>query len=187
MTVSTTFGYLSQQDRIWLRCTAWPEPLWLSRRLSLRIVEQVARLLETQAPAANPAAATSERAAAAHDQALNRMTPGEKQRPLSTGREQLDQDELTHALLCTRCRVQSQGQSHQLMLSTEGGERTVKLSTTGLHRWLHGLHMMMVQANWFDGASAPDWLTRSYLPPALKSLLEKPIDPDLSLDSDDDA
>ena len=61
-----------------------------------------------------------------------------------------------------------------LVFHTPAGQRRLRLSGTGLHRWLHALHMVVQGTDWADWPAPPDWLTRSYLPPALKSLLTLP-------------
>ena len=45
--------------------------------------------------------------------------------------------------------------------------------------------MVLRSADWADWPAAPDWLTRSYLPPALQSLLVVPP-ADLTLNDEQD-
>ena len=85
MAVSTTFGYNAAEDRIWLACAAWPERLWLTRRMVRAVLQAAVSALEADPPAlpsgadARPAA---ERAAAEHDASLNQPQPGEQARAL---------------------------------------------------------------------------------------------------------
>ena len=83
MAVSTTFGYNAAEDRIWLACAAWPERLWLTRRMVRAVLQAAVSALEADPPAlpsgadARPAA---ERAAAEHEASLNQPQPGEQGR-----------------------------------------------------------------------------------------------------------
>ena len=185
MTVSTTFGHDAQQDRIWLRCSAWTEPLWLTRRLTLATIDLLVQVLQAPPPSevtqgaldAAAAAATAgvQRAAAQHGQALNRMAPGETLVPLSTGRERLPAAALQLAALATRCHVRRHGARFVLLFErAHAAPQSLSLGASGLHRWLHALHMMAAQAGWLAAHPVADWLTRSYLPPALASLLTPP-------------
>ena len=177
MAVSTTFGYNAPEDRIWRACAAWPERLWLTRRMVRAVLQAAVSALEADPPAlpsgadARPAA---ERAAAEHDASLNQPQPGEQGRALQMGREAANAPALQHAVLCTQFALQPAGAHHDLVFHTPAGQRRLRLSGTGLHRWLHALHMVLRGTDWADWPAAPDWLTRSYLPPALQSLLTLP-------------
>ena len=177
MAVSTTFGYNAPEDRIWLACAAWPERLWLTRRMVRAVLQAVVSALEAEPPAlpsgadARPAA---ERAAAEHDASLNQPQPGEQARALQMGREANDAPALQGAVLCTRFSLMTLGTQTELVFDTPAGQRRLRLSRIGLHRWVHALHMVLRSADWADWPAAPDWLTRSYLPPALQSVLVVP-------------
>ena len=176
MAVSTTFGYNVSEDRIWISCAAWPQRVWITRRLARAMVQAVVGVLESAA-ATSPAAAArpaTERAAAAHDASLNQPQPGEQGRALQMGREAANAPALQTAVLCTQFALQPAGAHHDLVFHTPAGQRRLRLSGTGLHRWLHALHMVVQGTDWADWPAPPDWLTRSYLPPALKSLLTLP-------------
>ena len=185
MAVSTTFGYNVSEDRIWISCAAWPQRVWITRRLARAMVQAVVGVLESaEAPAAD-ARPAAERAAAAHDASLNQPQPGEQGRALQMGREAANAPALQHAVLCTQFALEAAGAQHDLVFHTPAGQRRLRLSGTGLHRWLHALHMVLRSAEWADWPAAPDWLTRSYLPPALQSLLVVPP-ADLTLNDEQD-
>ncbi|QTD46513.1 hypothetical protein [Ottowia testudinis] len=178
MAVSTTFGYNAPEDRLWLACAAWPQRLWLTRRVVRAMLQAVVQSLESAAAAAPlPAGDTrpaAERAAAAHDASLNQPQPGEQVRALQMGREATDAPALQGAVLCTRFTLLTLGTQTELVFDTPAGQRRLRLSRIGLHRWLHALQLVLRSAGWTDWPAAPDWLTRSYLPPALRSLLTPP-------------
>ena len=172
--LSTTFGYHAGEDRVWLACPAWPQRLWLTRRIVRQILGAVVQQIEAGPAAEGDAAplAAAQRAAAEHEASLNQRQPGEPARALQTGREAVDARALADAVLCTRFAL-LRGASHiDLVFVTTAGERRLHLSRIGLHRWVHGLHMVLSHAQWQDWAPSPDWLTRSYLPPALQRLLQ---------------
>lgn len=187
MAVSTTFGYNAGEDRIWISCTAWPQRVWLTRRIVRGIVQAAVTQLESSLVAApDDARPTAERAAAEHDASLNWPQPGEQARALQMGREASDAPALAEAVLCTRFAQLATGEKIELVFSTATGQRRLQLSRVGLHRWLHALQMVMGSSGWADWPAPPDWLTRSYLPPALKSLLTAPpADLDEDADSGD--
>ncbi len=173
MNVSTTFGYSPAEDRLWISCSAWPQRVWLTRRIAQAVLQAGVRMIEAGGATASPQADSrppAERAAAAHDASLNRLRPGEPPM-LRTGREAADAPELDGAVLCTRFLLLDTGTHSELVFSTRAGERRLRLDRTELHRWLHALQMVMAPARWHDWTTPPDWLTRSYLPPALKALL----------------
>lgn len=183
MAVSTTFGYNVAEDRIWISCGAWPQRVWITRRLARGMVEAVVMALESAAATADEALPTdaqggpapaAERAAAAHDASLNQRQPGEQGRALQMGREPADAPALQTAVLCTRFVLLPVDEQIELVFDTPAGQRRLRLSRTGLHRWLHALHMVLRGTGWDDWPQPPEWLTRSYLPPALQSLLQTP-------------
>ena len=96
-----------------------------------------------------------------------------------------DPPALQGAVLCTRFSLMTLGTQTELVFDTPAGQRRLRLSRIGLHRWLHALHMVLRSADWADWPAAPDWLTRSYLPPALQSLLVVPP-ADLTLNDEQD-
>lgn len=181
--LTTTFGYHPGEDRIWLDCASWPQRVWLTRRMVQQVMGAIVQHIEAAArtdghPSGPPAA---ERAAAEHDASLNQRQPGEPARALQTGREAADARELADAVLCTRFVLHHRAPLTDLVFVTAAGERRLHLSQVGLHRWVHALHMVLKSAQWQDWPPAPEWLTRSYLPPALQRLLQHPApetDPD---------
>ena len=176
MAVSTTFGYNASEDRIWISCAAWPQRVWLTRRTVREVVQAAVAQLESapRAAHADDARPMAERPAAEHDASLNRPQPGERGHALQMGREGPDAPALASAVPCTRFALVATGAQIELVFDTALGQRRLQLSRVGLHRWLHALQMVLGTTGWADWPPPPDWLTRSYLPPALKSLLTTP-------------
>lgn len=172
MTVTTTFGYNAGEDRIWISCNAWPQRVWLTRRLTTQVLTEVAAALEQGASVAEgDTRPVAERVAAEHDDSLNKPRQGEQGGLLHMGRESPRAQALAAAALCTQFTLR-RGETHtDLLFVTTAGERRLHLTRVGLHRWLHALHLVVSGTAWSTWTPMPQWLTRSYLPPALKSLL----------------
>ncbi len=187
MAVSTTFGYHAGEDRLWISCAAWPQRVWLTRRMARAVIELTVAVLEAPAAGGGDARPAAERAAAEHDASLNRPQPGEQGHALQMGREPPDAPALGAAVLCTRFDLKPSGGTQiELCFHTPAGQRRLQLSRVGLHRWLHAMQMVLQATGWIDWPAPPDWLTRSYLPPALQKLLQAPLPAsDLGPDEED--
>lgn len=174
MAVYTTFGYNQREDRVWIDCAAWPQRIWLTRRMTGAIMQLAVGALESEHAASpvTPPGSVSERAAAEHDASINRPRPGDPARVLQTGREPSDDPALRSALLCTQFSLVAGDGQAEMVLVTAAGEHRLRLARLDLHRWLHGLQMVLKPTGWADWPALPEWLTRSYLPPALSSVLE---------------
>lgn len=188
MSVSTTFGYNAAEDRLWMRCEGWPQRLWLTRRIAQAMLWAVVELIEAPPRSAqNPSTQSAgERAAAEHDAALNRPQAGEPGHTLRMGREVARAHEHADAVVCRRFTLVGQEGATDLIFQTQSGEYRVQLSRIGLHRWLHALQLVLATTGWSEWNAAPEWLTRSYLPAALKNLLAAPLPPGAPLDDDTD-
>ena len=187
MSVTTTFGYSATEDRLWMRCDGWPQRVWLTRRTARAMVQALVRLIETTPAPGDTAGApsASERAAAEHDAALNRPRPSESGQALRMGRAAAaDTRELANAVLCRKFTLIHAGGHADLVFGTSAGEWRLRLTRAGLHRWLRGLQLALAPAQWSDWPAVPDWLTRSYLPPALQKLLDAPLPPASERDAD---
>jgi hypothetical protein len=186
MTVSTTFGYNATEDRLWMRCDAWPRRLWITRRIALKVLQAVVQAIEGWHDADGTPADIAERAAAEHDAAINRPSSEEKSPALRMGSETADAAPLKDAVLCTRFSMTRHSDRADLTFGATEGEWRLQLSRTGLHRWVHALHMVINSTQWHEGITLASWLTRSYLPPALRALLDAPPPEDGDwLDEDD--
>lgn len=168
---TTTFGYNPVEDRVWMACSLWQhERLWMTRRCAQEVTQAVCRVLE-QSAAGAPEADAPTRAAAEHDAAINR--PSVSGPSMQTGRDdgaQAAGAPAVHYRLCTAARVSADAQEAALSFQTPGGELAIVFDREGLHRWLRGMYMVLQHANW-NLPPLPDWVTRSYLPPALRALL----------------
>jgi hypothetical protein len=182
--VTTTFGYNAAEDRLWLNCDAWPQRIWITRRMACKVLQAAAQAIEdalapgdaaVAGPTPTAPAAVAELAAAEHDAALNRPQPGEDAHALRMGTESTNAAPLKDAVLCSRFRLTQRGDNADLVFDTPAGEQALHLSRVGLHRWMHALHLVMAQTQWDEVVKLPGWLKRSYLPPALKALLDAPL------------
>lgn len=166
---STTFGYHRSEDRIWLSHSGWKERIWLTRRMTQMILRQLGLLLEKQQQDTAPDAG---RAAREHEAAINQPASGNK--PLQVGQERVAQAEIASYLLCTGLITLEMGPHIDLQLQTGAGVRTIRFDREGLHRWLHAFLLVLKQADW-NLPDVPEWLSRSYLPAALRAIWEGPL------------
>lgn len=171
---TTTFGYNPVEDRVWMACSVWEHRLWITRRGAQEVMQAVCRVLEQSASGA-PGAAAPERAAAEHDAAINRpsVTGGPA---MQTGRNEAPRPQSASGmqyLLCTSARVSAGSQEAGLSFQTPQGELAIAFDREGLHRWLRGMYMVLQHADW-NLPPLPEWVTRSYLPAALRAILVPP-------------
>ena len=126
-----------------------------------------------QSALGDPAVDARARAASEHDAAINRPTTTGL--AMQTGRDthQADAGSLVQYLLCTSAVVSAGSQEASLVFRTPEGERSILFNREGLHRWLRGLYLVLQHAGW-NLPQPPEWVTRSYLPPALRAILTQP-------------
>ncbi len=181
---TTTFGYNPVEDRVWMSCSIWQdERLWITRQCAQNIMQTVCEVLEQSAPG-DPVVDAPKRATFEHDAAINRPTTSGP--AMQTGRDthQADAAFPVHYLLCTSAMVSAGSEDASLVFRTPEGERSILFNREGLHRWLRGLYLVLRHANW-NLPQPPEWVTRSYLPPALRAILTQPA-PDWTDDEEDD-
>lgn len=180
---TTTFGYNPVEDRVWMSCSIWQEErLWITRQCAQHIMQTVCEVLE-QSALGDPAVDARARAASEHDAAINRPTTTGL--AMQTGRDthQADAGSLVQYLLCTSAVVSAGSQEASLVFRTPEGERSILFNREGLHRWLRGLYLVLQHTGW-NLPQPPEWVTRSYLPPALRAILTQPA-PDWTDDEEE--
>ena len=184
---TTTFGYNPVEDRVWMACSMWQhERLWITRRCAQEVMQAVCRVLEQSAADALGADAPA-RAAAEHDAAINR--PSVTGLSMQTGRDESPQAASApnmQYVLCTSVRVSAGADEAGLSFQTPAGELTIAFDREGLHRWLRGMYMVLQHASW-NLPALPEWVTRSYLPPALRAILTQPAPGTWSEEADEDS
>ena len=166
-----------------MSCSIWQEErLWITRQCAQHIMQTVCEVLE-QSALGDPAVDACARAASEHDAAINRPTTTGL--AMQTGRDthQADAGSLVQYLLCTSAVVSAGSQEASLVFRTPEGERSILFNREGLHRWLRGLYLVLQHTGW-NLPQPPEWVTRSYLPPALRAIQTQPA-PDWTDDEEE--
>lgn len=166
---STTFGYDQGEDRLWLSFDDGTPRLWFTRRLASHMLGPMLRRFEEAAPGREGGAVASTRVALERELALNELLPGERRLPIKMGAEALNVSRLADYVLCTGLKASFDGAQCRLRFNTDQGRRVLNMDRVTMHRWLHGLHMVVQHADW--ALDVPEWLARSCLPEAMRALV----------------
>jgi hypothetical protein len=176
---TTTFGYHSQQDRIWMRVHDLDRTLWLTRRLVIHILGPLLQSFESTTPGSQGGAQPGTRAAIEHDLALHEVVPGQTPARLSTGQVSPGANSDPAQSLCTRIVTQSGSQVVVMNFETADGPLTLRLDRKSMHLWLQALVMVLRQADWNLPGTLPAWLQGGVMPPAIQALIAQPLPKDL--------
>lgn len=178
---SSTFGYNTVEDRIWLSNSAWHDRLWLTRRHAKELLRLIAQVLQgTYTGAEEIPAEDIERE---HDDAINRPS-NVAGATLQMGRETATEQSSIHFALCTRIAIIKTADKFELVLNASESEYKMLFLREELHRFLRALYLILKQTDW-QLPQPPQWLTRSYLPAALQEILQAPLPENLDDDVDD--
>ncbi len=181
--LTTTFGYHAVQDRVWMTLRQPSERLWLTRRMAVYLLGAMTQQLEQSTPGAQAGSDAPTRARIEHELAFNEAPSPPQDRPdapvpshqtLKMGKETRAETDQAQYLLCERIRttMTPDGQCVLTFMVGAAGHRSLRLSRSGLHRWLRALLMVARQARWLEPLEVPDWLQQSLLPPAMLDLLK---------------
>ncbi|WP_342128848.1 hypothetical protein [Hydrogenophaga sp. OTU3427] len=168
--VSTTLGYDKREDRVWLSFDDGTPRLWFTRRLVSHLLGPMLRPFEASAPGGQGGAGAAIRVALEHELAMNEPLPGEVAPPMKMGLEAPDASPDADDQLCTGLNAAFDAGQCRISFHTREGERVLQMGRVGMHRWLRGLHLLVRHAEW--ELLAPEWLTRSCLPEAMRSLVQ---------------
>lgn len=172
---TTTFGYHTQQDRIWMRVHDLDRTLWLTRRMVIHILGPLLQSFETTTPGSQGGAQATTRAAIEHDLALHEVAPGQVPSRISTGQVSPGENSDPAQSLCTRIVTQSGSQVVVMSFETPDGPLVLRLERKGMHLWLQALVMVLKQADWNLREPLPDWLQGGVMPPAIQALIGQPL------------
>lgn len=183
--LTTTFGYHAVQDRVWMTLRGPAERLWLTRRMAVYLLGAMTQQLEKSTPGAQAGSDAPTRARIEHEMAFNEAPAPDQSKPdapppapqsLKMGKETRAVTDQAQYFLCERIRT-TMTPDGQCVLTFEvgaAGQRSLRLSRSGLHRWLRALLMVARQAKWLDPLEVPDWLQQSLLPPAMQAMFKVP-------------
>lgn len=180
---TTTFGYHTTQDRVWMRVHEQDITIWFTRRMVRSIVGPMLKVFEDSTPGQQGGAAPRARASIEHQLSLHEAAPGQRAAQIRAGREKPSPQSNPQERLCTKITTQATPQSVTLNFETEAGPLVLQLSRKGMHLWYRGLAMVLKQAQWELSEAMPEWLQEGMTPPAVQALINQPLPPDLD-DSD---
>jgi hypothetical protein len=175
---TTTFGYDTLQDRIWMRVHELDQTVWLTRRMVVVILGPMLQAFENATPGEQGGAAAPARAALEHDLALHETAPGKAAPQIRAGRVPPSEDSDPQTRLCSRISAQANNQSMVMTFDTVSGPMALKLSRQGMHLWLRGLVMVLKQTDWGMPQALPKWLNAGLMPPSIQALTDKPTPQD---------
>lgn len=175
--MSTTFGYDPLEDRIWMSNTGQGEQerIWLTRRLAQYLVGPMAQSLENTTTEATGGGDVATRIRLEHEMALNEPQPGQPLVPFKMGRDEAKSRDGARYVLCHNIQTTLKGGQCEMSMQTAVGERRLQFSRVGLHRWLRAFSIVLQATPWNLNPPPAPWLTQSYLPQALRTLLDKPL------------
>lgn len=179
--LTTTFGYLDSEDRVWLSLGDEARRVWLTRRITAHLLAGMAHQLEVSTPGASAGADAPTRARIEHQLALNEaadmehpVSPADV--PIRVGEESRAVSREAFYVLCIglEASLHPDGRCTVSLSLEDGDEQALQFSRAGLHRWLRGLWMAARHAGWFDPVEVPPWLRESMLPPVIQAMLRAP-------------
>lgn len=182
--ISTTFGYHSVEDRMWMQHQNADDRVWLTRQHAVYVLDTMARQLEQTAPGDVTGSPASQRAEVEHQLAMNessRPPGGASQQPppgLTVGREEVKGSGPSAHRLCQTIRTTLTGQG-QCLIDFElvsGESQQLRLDRPSLHRWLKAFWLVAQKTPWNLQVQPPVWLQASLLPEAVKKMLTPPFD-----------
>ncbi len=176
---TTTFGYSSSQDRIWMRVHESDHTIWFTRRMVRSMVGPMLKVFEDSTPGHQGGAAPRARASIEHQLSLHEAAPGQRPAQIRAGREQPSAQNDPQESLCTQITTQATAQTVNLNFETEAGPLVLKLSRKGMHLWYRGLAMVLKQASWDLPDPLPEWLQAGVMPQAVQDLIKQALPPDL--------
>lgn len=188
--ISTTFGYHSVEDRMWMQHQHPDDRVWLTRQHAVYVLGVMAQQVEQTVPGAVTGSPATQRAQVEHQLAMN-----ESARPqadgasqplpgLMVGREDVKGSGPSSHRLCQSIRTTLTGQGQCLIdfQLTTGETQQLKLDRPSLHRWLKAFWMVAQKAPWNLPVQPPDWLQASLLPHAVQKMLAQPLVDDPAAD-----
>ena len=176
---TTTFGYSTTQDRIWMRVHQQDITIWFTRRMVRSVVGPMLKVFEDSTPGQQGGAAPRARASIEHQLSLHEVAPGQRPAQIRAGRESPSEESDPQERLCTQITTHATAQAVTLNFATEAGPLVLHLSRKGMHLWYRGLAMVLKQTQWALPEPLPEWLQAGMTPPAVQALINRPLPPDL--------
>lgn len=190
--ISTTFGYHSVEDRMWMQHQHPDDRVWLTRQHAVYVLGVMAQQVEQTVPGAVTGSPSQQRAQVEHQLAMNesarpRADGGSQALPgLTVGREDITGGGPSAHRLCQTIRTTLTGQGQCLIdfQLTTGETQQLRLDRPSLHRWLKAFWMVAQKTPWNLPVQPPEWLQASLLPEAVQKMLTQPMVDDPAADND---
>ena len=188
--ISTTFGYHSVEDRMWMQHQHPDDRVWLTRQHAVYVLDAMARQLEQTTPGGVTGSPAPQRAQLEHQLAMHESShpqgandshpmPG-----LTVGREDVKGSGPSAHRLCQTIRTTLTGQGQCLIdfQLTTGETQSLRLDRPSLHRWLKAFWLVAQKTPWNLPVQPPEWLQASLLPDAVQKMLTQPLVDDPAAD-----
>ncbi|MDI9334276.1 MAG: hypothetical protein QM533_07845 [Cytophagales bacterium] len=178
----TTFGYDSEQDRLWMMYSSDQPRIWITRRLAQGIAGSLMQLIEktTMGLAGD---SPGKRAEIEHRMAVRETPDGAvRQYPYQVRTESKEALHAQGFVLCTVLNANIHSGGGQITFGSEQGQVKFDFNRYDLHVWLRAIRMVITEANWNLSPSLPAWLDEPLLPSSIQNLLNSPLPPDLDAD-----
>lgn len=190
--LSTTFGYHSVEDRMWMQHQHPDDRVWLTRQHAVYVLGVMAQQVEQTVPGAVTGSPSQQRAQVEHQLAMNESAQphahgnGHPLPGLTVGREDIQGAGPSAHRLCQTIRTTLTGQGQCLLdfELTTGETQQLRLDRPSLHRWLKAFWMVAQKTPWNLPVQPPDWLQASLLPEAVQKMLTQSMVDDPAADND---
>ena len=183
---STTFGYDSEQDRLWMMHSDDQPRIWITRRITQGIAGQLTQLIERTTLGLTSDSPTR-RAEVEHRMAVRETPDGAaRQYPYQMRTESMEDLHAQGFVLCHTLNAQINSGGGEITFTSAAGQVKFEFNRYDLHVWLRAIRMVVNEANWNLTPPLPAWLDEPLLPSSIQNLLNSPLPTDLDSDFDSD-
>jgi hypothetical protein len=179
---STTFGYDSEQDRLWMMYADDQPRIWITRRIAQGIAGSLMQLIE-QTTVGLSSDSPARRAEVEHRMAVRETPDGAaRQYPYQVHTESKEDLHAQGFVLCHTMNAQIHSGGGHITFHFYEGNVKFDFNRYDLHVWLRAIRMVVAEANWNLSPTLPAWLDEPLLPSSIQNLLNTPLPPDLDSD-----
>lgn len=180
---STTFGYDSEQDRLWMMYSDDQPRIWVTRRIAQGIAGSLMQLIE-QTTVGLSGDSPARRAEVEHRMAVRETPDGMARRYPYQMRTESKEDLYAQGfVLCHTMNAQINSGGGEITFASAAGQVKFEFNRYDLHVWLRAIRMVVTEANWNLSPTLPAWLDEPLLPSSIQNLLNSPLPTDLDSDT----
>ncbi len=185
-TTTTTFGYDSEQDRLWMSYATDQPRVWITRRIAQGIAGSLMKLIE-ETTIGMVSDSPAKRAEIEHRMAVRETPDGAaRQYPYQVRTESKEDLHAQGFVLCHTLNAQINSGGGEITFTSAAGQVKFEFNRYDLHVWLRAIRMEVTEANWTLSPSLPAWLDEPLLPSSIQNLLNQPMPTDLDAEPDSD-